>query len=89
MAGAATPNASRGAVTAQVIVFCVVWKSAAMRGMATARIVIVTLTENSPPRTVHRTHHSDRLLRSTRLVIRRRSRSGHGATATSSLPAPP
>src|SRR5436309_3863501 len=40
-----------------VMVLRVVWKSCAIRGSATARIVKVTLTENSPPITVHSTNH--------------------------------
>ncbi len=55
-----TPNASIGPVTTQVIVASAVWNSPAIRWIETARIVIETLTENSPNSTVASTTHGER-----------------------------
>ena len=54
--GPTTPKASRGPVITHVNVVVSEWRSVAMRGRETARIVIVKPTENSPASTVHSTH---------------------------------
>ena len=64
--GAATPKASKGAVTTHVTVATLVWRPRATWGSATTKTVKRRLVESSPDRDTHSTHHRYRGLRRAR-----------------------
>ena len=62
------------------------WRSAAMRGSETVRMVMVKPTEKSPASVVQRTHQRSLSPSLIRRTTRSRNSSGHGTTTTSSAP---